>query len=108
MRKEKEYKITFKKGKRETGLSAVCSGISSTEIKYWGMLLGYIDFNTSWNSMGKGIKVKFRKKDKSRKWVWVTLKDVFKTEDEAREKVQLLKTQILANAYFDECDKGND
>jgi len=102
--KEKEYKMTFKKGKRSTGLSAIGEGTPRTVIKYKGLYFGYIAFNDSWNSKNEGITVRFRKKDVSKKcgWVWAKLKTEFKNEEEARLKVQELKNQLISIAFFDD------
>jgi len=110
MRKSKEYKITFKKGKRSTGLSRIGEGTPQVEMKYRGRYLGYLAFNDSWNSnRDLGIQVKFRKKSSAEKCglVWAILRAKFNDESEARSEVQRLKNEMLKVAYFDEEDAEN-
>jgi len=108
--KEKEYKITFKKGKHSTGLMGVGEGTPSTEIKYRGIYIGFIDFNNSWHSKIQGIQIKLKHKDETQycKWKWATLKGLFKNEEEARARVQELKNKILDFVYIDETDRGSN
>lgn len=103
----KEYKITFKKGKHETGLARVTAGTPHTTMKYKKKISSYIEFNNSWLHNREGVKVRFRKKVENVKcgWIWVSLKEEFKTEEEARKRVQEVKDQIIAMAYFDEGDE---
>ena len=102
----KEYKITFKKGKRATGLAAVTDGTPNTDIKYKNKSFGYITHNNRWCDKRNGIEVWFKKKkDNKMGWVWAKLIGEFKNEDEARERLQSIKDKIIAMAYFDEGDE---
>jgi len=107
----KDYKITFKKGNRDTGLAAVGAGTQCVDIKYRGQVIGIIRHNDSWNSNRKlGIQVSFMiKKDEKditkefpRKWYWGLWKaSPFPDEKTAREMCQKHKDWILSIVYLE-------
>jgi hypothetical protein len=103
--KEKKYKINFKKGEKATGLARVCSGTPNTTIKYKGNTIGYIAFNDSWSSRGKGIEIYYKRKVDTKSWKWERIKGEFKNENEARAEIQKLRNLIIDSVFL---EKEND
>jgi hypothetical protein len=105
MNKTKPTKFIFKNDPRETGLAAVGAGTPSTNIKYAGIVVGYINFNDWWNAKRDlGIRIhlmvpKEITKESTCPWRWAVLKRQFTSGDEARtflnEKFEKISKMIF-------------
>lgn len=92
--------VTFKKGKRKTGLAAVGAHDPPTDIKINKRIVGHIEFpnrHTESKIIKVHLTVKKQQPDSNPNcdWKWIALKAGFHTEQEARTFV---KREILTIA----------
>jgi hypothetical protein len=108
MNKTKPKKFTFKNDPRETGLAAVGAGTPHINIRYAGVMIGYINFNDWWNAerdMGIRIHLMIPKEptqDSHCPWQWVRLKKQFTSGDEAKTYLNTHFGEICKMIYVEE------
>lgn len=98
----KTFKLSFRRGPRPTGLSAVGNPYPDTDIKCGGQKVGYISGPT-WQSKDHKWVVRFmvfkadimEDNNPNCSWKWVTLKQKFDSEREARDYVAMRWPAIL-------------
>lgn len=99
--------ITFKKEAKLTGLAAIAHPYQSVDIKVNKKVVGYIAAPNAFTDDLWIVMFRVWKTDNDKKencsWKWVTLKQKFDTEEEARIFIKENEEKILKlNLYYED------